>query len=111
MVGREESGGLRVEGCGGGRRLGEGCCVCCVGDDFIKGAECDRLTAAMLGSGGLETEFWHCGAGEVIIGTGEFEVGFVIFVTLYLVDVGGRGRLCLLKVEGSVTGVWQRLWG
>ena len=72
--------------------------------------ECSCLPAAVLCSGGLETELGHCGDGEVTIGTGEFGVGFVILVTLYFVDVWGRRRLCLLKVEGSVARVWKRFW-
>ena len=111
MVGTEKSGGLRREGCGSGVRLGEGCCVCCVRDYFIKGTECDGLAAAVLCSGGLETELGHCGDGEVTIGTGEFGVGFVILVTLYFVDVGVRRRLCMLKVEGSIAGIWKGFWG
>ena len=65
----------------------------------------------MLCSGGLETELGHCGDGKVTIGTGEFGVGFVILVALYVVDVGGRRRLCMLKIEGSVAGAWERFWG
>ena len=65
----------------------------------------------MLCSGGLETELGHFGDGEVTIGTGEFGVGFVILVALYFVNVGGRRRLCMLKVEGSIAGAWERLWG
>ncbi len=45
------------------------------------------------------------------MGTGEFGVGFVILVALYFVDVGVRGRLCMLKVQGSVARAWERFWG
>ena len=110
VVGREESSGLRREGCGSSLRLGEGCCVCCVRDYFIEGAECDVLATAVLCSGRLEAKLGHYGYGEVTVGTGEFGVGFVILIALYFVDVWGRRRLCLLKVEGSVARVWERFW-
>ena len=110
VVGGEESGGLRGEGCGSSLRLRECCCVCCVRDYFIEGAERGGLAAAVLCSGRLETELGHCGDGEVTIGTGKFRVGFVTLVALYFVDVGSRRRLCMLEVEYSVTGVWETFW-
>lgn len=111
MVGGEESGRLGGEGCGSGLWLGEGCCVCCVRDYLIKGVECDGLAAAVLCSGGLETELGHRGDGEVAIGTSEFGIGFVILIALYFVDIWGRRRLCMLKIERSVARVWERFWG